>query len=413
MKRIAFVSGSLALVLGTAFVAGCSDEPGTAEQTPISPFIVAPTEDGGLQTEVGFTPGEPIPAPEDDAPALPIDQACGSTSISATARDANVLLLVDKSGSMLQTPSGFSMRKWEALKTALRSALDSSSERLALGLSLFPNDPTRTIAANCRGNCCAMPEGDAAIGVPVENGTAALPKVLAALDETAPGGATPTGKALDAALAYFTAGAGKDLAGAKYVILATDGGPNCNESLTCEAATCTTNLDGSCRSGNCCDPSAGGSRISCLDHDAVTAKISALASAGVKTFVVGIPGAEAYREYLDQFAVAGGAANTDGPYKYFAVEAAGGVAGLTATFEKITGSLITSCRLQLDAEPPTGEVAVFVDDERVAPGPDGWELDTSTSPPTVVMQGKSCDDLTAKGARAVSVVFGCPAPQIR
>src|ERR1700716_597705 len=62
------------------------------------------------------------------------DGSCGGTTIKATARDANVLLVVDKSGSMNQKPSGFSVTKWSALSTALNDALDKSKTRLSLGL---------------------------------------------------------------------------------------------------------------------------------------------------------------------------------------------------------------------------------------------------------------------------------------
>ena len=43
----------------------------------------------------------------------------------------------------------------------------------------------------------------------------------------------PNARAYD----YFTTGAGKSLSGDRFVLLATDGGPNCNPSLTCTTAT--------------------------------------------------------------------------------------------------------------------------------------------------------------------------------
>src|SRR6185369_9103602 len=91
-------------------------------------------------------------------------------------------------------------------------------------------------------NSCEMPTG-AAVVVPVQAGTKAAPLILAALDANPPEGGTPTAAALARALAYYTTGAGKTLKGEKYVLLATDGGPNCNADLTCAAATCTVNLD--------------------------------------------------------------------------------------------------------------------------------------------------------------------------
>src|SRR5437868_2299358 len=65
-------------------------------------------------------------------------------------------------------------------------------------------------------------------------------------------GGTPTAHALQLASEYFTTGSGKNLAGDKYVLLATDGGPNGN-ALTCDAMTCTTNLDVGKFTTNYCD----------------------------------------------------------------------------------------------------------------------------------------------------------------
>jgi hypothetical protein len=212
------------------------------------------------------------------------------------------------------------------------------------------------------------------------------------------------------ALEYFTTGAGKDVKGDRYVILATDGGPNCNSAITCDVDHCTANLDGTCATGNCCDPATGGSKIDCVDDASVTAQIEALATAGVKTFVIGIPGSEAYNTFLDQFAEAGKITSPSPPPKYFAVNAAGGVGGLEAVFDLITGSLITTCRLQLASDPADPNKLNVVVDGKLVPqdGPDGWSLDTSTSPPTVVLRGATCTAMESKGAKVVEIQYGCP-----
>src|SRR5690606_14762035 len=100
----------------------------------------------------------------------------------------------------------------------------------------------------------------------------------------------------------FTRGEGRNLKGDRFVLLATDGGPNCGPDNTCDADACTPNLDGQCPAGegNCCE----GEGLYCLDDAAVIEKIEALAEAGVATFVIGIPGTEQYASYLDDFAIA-------------------------------------------------------------------------------------------------------------
>ena len=39
---------------------------------------------------------------------------------------------------------------------------------------------------------------------------------------------------------------------------------------------------------------------------------------------------------------------------------------------------------------------------------DGWALDTSTTPPTIELKGKTCEHVEHDGAESVTVTFGCP-----
>jgi len=253
---------------------------------------------------------------------------CGVTSVEATFSAANVLLVIDKSSSMDDQPEGFELKKWDALKAALAPALEAVQDEMAFGLLLYPFNQQSEIPLDCFDGCCQVPQGAAAIEVGVTSGTGSASKVMAALDAAAPGGGTPTAAALDAALAYFTTGDGKDLKGDRFVLLATDGGPNCGESNTaCSADHCTPNLDGLCPAaqGNCCR----GEASYCLDDVAVLQKIRALADASVPTFVIGIPGTEGYAAYLDAFATAGGVPNPKQRPAYYAVSAEGGVDELT------------------------------------------------------------------------------------
>jgi hypothetical protein len=220
---------------------------------------------------------------------------------------------------------------------------------------------------------------------------------------------------LKAASDYFTTGSGKDLAGEKYVLLATDGGPNGN-TLSCTAASCTTNIDRGSHPAdpNFCDPMYEGTR-SCLDETATTDQLAAMATAGIKTFVVGIPGSDLYVPTLDAMAVAGGVPASATTPKYYAVSAMGGVAGLQQVFESITKQLITSCRLQLQSNPPDLNLLnVYVDSQVIPkPGADGWDLDTTTSPPTIVLKGATCANIEATGATHIAVQYGCPTVVVR
>ena len=296
------------------------------------------------------------------------DASCGVSDVTATSVPVSILLVIDKSGSMNE-PMGAGTR-WAAMKTALATALDKVKGTIAFGLEFFPNaaDPKQT---------CEVPAGEAAIVIPIGPGAQTASEITKAFEANQPAGGTPTAAALERAYNYFTIGGGKSLTGNRFVLLATDGGPNCNPSLTCATATCTLNLDDPMRkcgppnadgtAANCCDPKLPNGPSNCLDDGATTAQIQKLAMAGIKTFVVGMAGTEAYAKSLDQFAVAGGGTNPSAPPSYFAVSESGGVAGLTAAFSAITTRLITTCRLQLQSNPPdTRKLNVSVDGALVA-----------------------------------------------
>jgi len=344
------------------------------------------------------------------------DASCGNTTLSATPPDVNVLLVIDESGSMTDQPKGFGTDKWSAMKTALSTSLGAASPTIAFGLELFPApaDPKKPIALDCTDNCCEMP-GLPGITVPITAKTSGTDAINAALDASGPAGGTPTAEALRRALDYYTKGAGKSLTGDRYVLLATDGGPDCDATLSCTAAECTTNLDGQCpipNGASCCDPQFGGAsaRSRCLDTSGTQAQIKALKAAGITTFVVGIPGSEAYATALDGFAVAGGAATSSGGHQYFAVEAAGGVTALSTALQTITKGVITTCRLVLGSTPPDMNKLNVTVDGNVIPqaGPDGWEVDTKVTPPAVVIKGATCADIEKNGAQRLRVQYGCP-----
>lgn len=342
-----------------------------------------------------------------DCPAFAELEQCGVTSVEASFSASNVLLVIDKSSSMDDQPPGFELKKWQALKAALEPALKAAQNEMSFGLLLYPFGEQAEIPLDCFEGCCEVPQYSAAIQVPIEPGTGSASRVMGALDATAPGGGTPTAAALAAALSYFTIGAGKDLQGQRFVLLATDGGPNCGSSDTkCAADHCTPNLDGACpaEQGNCCV----GEGAYCLDDAAVVQQLEALADAGVPTFVVGIPGTESYADYLNGFATAGGVPNPSGGSDYYAVAAEGGVESLTRTFFDITTHLVRSCEVDLGATAPDKRLVNVAVDCGLVPFEDGagWDI-TADSPSTLVLAGDACERIQREGARRIDVVYGC------
>ena len=349
---------------------------------------------GGGSGDGGGGSGSGGTGTTDGGEILP-DGACGLTSVDKTKRPVNILLVIDKSGSMLDTPGAFTMNKWVAMQSALTTVLNATAADIDFGLELYPS-----------GDTC---QTSATFAVPIEDGTTGVPKIIMDLDAVTPAGFTPTAAGIRQAHLYFTSGAGSALEGDKFVLLATDGGPNCNAALTCTEATCTTNLDGDCPvpGANCC---SGAGSSACLDEQATVDAITELQAAGVDTFVVGIPGSEVYEASLNRFAVAGGRPLTGGTVSYYAVSATGGVQGLTDVFEQITTQLITSCVLQLTSDPPALNLLnVDINGERIQQsGPDGWELDQTTSPVSIIIKGATCTFIEQQGVESVDIVYGCP-----
>ncbi|WP_437282920.1 vWA domain-containing protein [Sorangium sp. So ce375] len=349
---------------------------------------------GGTGGEPSFGSGVSGPGPGVGSGGGEGGGDCGGQAVEAQPRKVHLVIVLDRSESM--TKSWEASDRWTMMKGALGTALDAIQDRMSVGLQLFPTD-----------SHCGMDQGED-LSVAVAPGATSVPAIKSHLDATEPDGATPTADALARALRYLTVGAGSALEGDKVVLLATDGGPNCNqdEAVTCEAATCTTNMDGDCPSGvpNCC---AGGASDACLDDARTVQQVKDLRAAGIKTFVVGIPGATAYADVLDQLAVEGDTATAAVSPRYFEVVDG---ASLGETLTGITRDLVRTCELSLETEPPDrAKVNVFIDDEVLPkPGDDGWDYDDSTTPPTIVIKGATCEHVKSVGAESVRVEFGCP-----
>jgi hypothetical protein len=204
-----------------------------------------------------------------------------------------------------------------------------------------------------------------------------------------PRGGTPTA-------ATFRALAPKlrNFPGVTYVILATDGGPNCDGSLPpCSVDQCTSNIDGvrnasgvqicfSDAGANCCDRNPGG----CLDETAAAKAVSDLLAFGVQTYVMGIPGSLPYGAVLDQLAIAGGTARQGEP-RYYAVGTAD-TGALGSALEEIAKQVMKSCTILLGRTPADpNKVNVYVDGTLVpSDGANGWSIHGST----VVLSGGLC-----------------------
>jgi len=419
---------ALLLLAGSVFPIACSEDP-MDSGTDTGTGATGTGTGGGISVDGTGGTGEGGSGATNDPGECPSFQGleeCGVDQLQAETNPVNILLVLDKSGSMDSMPDGASSTTlWDAVNTALADALVDASPAVSFGLQLFPG---QSVIKDCDGSDCC---GIAGTEVDVEVGPGEEPRaaIIDRLSRTQPGGGTPTAEALARAYQYYTTGPGADLDGGKFVLLATDGGPNCNEGNSCEADQCTLNIDGACSVDplNCCATTPTG----CLDDENVLAQIEQLYQAGIDTFVVGLAGTEEYADQLDAFAEAGGRAREGTAERYYKVAATGSAAGLTDVLYDITRQLVQQCDVELaPGDLDLNELNVAVDCNVIPfdipeatgegggagasgdpyDGPSYWWIDglETGEIPTVHLGGDICGVIKTQGVERIDILRGCP-----
>jgi hypothetical protein len=279
-----------------------------------------------------------------------------------------ILLVVDRSGSMNETANGFNGTKWDAAKEALvgpqnganTGVIGQLGTSVEFGLFMYPAGSGTDL------QCTA---GSTQDSVALNN----YPDIRDEMQSTAPGGGTPTAPALLNArneLSRLPADGGQ-----RAVILVTDGGPNCNDSLNGNTCRCVA------------DPSQCQSfSANCLDDVNTIAAANQLNQTGFPVFVLGIDGALAFGDVLTRIAQAGGTGN------FFGI---GSTQSLATTIEDIA-TRVGSCRFEVTGAPRPEQVSVAVDGtpvNRDANRQNGWDL---VGVNTIELFGAACD--AAQGA---------------
>ena len=264
-------------------------------------------------------PGTPPPGSMECESTTPIEFEMGGSP--------DLLLVIDGSGSMLDPlspmfdpsdPLGslFAEReKWAIMDEALRSLVDTYDDRLNLGATIYPIDEYCGVGP-IRAEC-------------LPNNASTVKSILDSDRPTVPDTRfTPTHLALDGARNYFTSRAVNP--DGRYVLLATDGIPNCAD----EPST----------------PSA----------DESVAAVAALAAEGIPTYVVGfgdIAADVSDRGVLQRMATAGATGHS-----FFEARSP---ETLNAAFESIAAELIPPpCQIALSG-PPRDPALLRVSFDRV------------------------------------------------
>ncbi len=321
----------------------------------------------------------PDAGPRRDSGPPPPDAGCAATTPVATTiigDPPDMLLTVDISGSMctplIDTFPPSMTTKLSIMKAALTSLVTEMEARINFGLMLFPGD----------GACGA---GTVRNPIASRNATAINATVNGLSSDFfgcafANTGATPTHTSLDAARAYYGTVPVNPIG--RYVLLATDGLPNCGPEL----------------------PDGGTEET----VEETIAAIAALRAAGINTYILGF-GADLSGSdgTLRQMAEAGG---TTTPFN------ARSAAELSTALDAIAAAIIPpSCVVELSG--PTRDPLLFqvrFDGGALIPRDEshasGWDYDAGSN--TITFYGAECTAVESGSVASVDVDFGCPGPLI-
>ena len=266
------------------------------------------------------------------------------------ASPPDLLLVVDKSGSM-DDPIIGGQQKWASMRSALNTTLTSNADGINFGLMLYPTNDS-----------CGI--GSVGPAISPANATA----VAGALAGVNPEGGTPTHTALEASLSYFQSIPVN--ANGRYVLLATDGEPNCLAPNG--------------------DPSINES----------IAAVAGLKAAGIPTFVLGF-GDGVNAGTLQAMALAGG----QGQYY-----AANSPAQLQVALDAIADQVaLPDCSFVLGEAPSDpSRLRLYFDAAEVSRSTqhtEGWDYDAASN--SVTVYGGSCSQLQAGSVGEVRVDYGC------
>jgi hypothetical protein len=336
-----------------------------------------------VTTACGARTGLLVPLPDGGAEDV---VTCNGTPIPLDTNAPDLYFVLDGSGSMQEDG------KWPNMRAAIANLITQLGPRARFGAAIFPTQGESP---------CAV--GSEVMPVQTGDSQGVTANVFLAATSLTPVGGTPTAATLSALTPELTS-----FPQVTFAILATDGGPNCDPALSCDASTCTSNMDGvpGCPVGgppNCCDPTTGLGGEGCLDGAAATQAVSDLRNAGVLTFVMGIPGSAPYAAVLDELALAGGVGRATEPY-YYAVDTADTDA-LGDALAQIAARATASCIFTLAQLPAEGdEVNVYVGGALVPrDGGNGWTL-VGTK---LTLLGATCNAIETGHAVSVTVLEGC------
>ncbi|HMF39214.1 MAG TPA: hypothetical protein VKQ32_00905 [Polyangia bacterium] len=301
---------------------------------------------------------------------------CATVNQPVNKLPPDILLIQDKSGSMADSADGSCTQncgmnsKWSQMTAGLMQVLTSTDMGVNWGLKWF---------ASPNGGTCGVNQG---ADVPIAAMNAA--RINTAIMGQNPSSSTPTRMAVNAGAAYMMT---VNDANPKFLLLATDGLPNCIP--TNNGGTCTNNCQTSDMQGAI---------------DAVTTA----AGMGFPTFVVGIattsdPTSDAT---LNAMAMMGGKPQANGPPYYYPVANQQDLVNALGSIVSIASTCVFTIPQPPNNSTDQTHIGVQVngtDLPQDTSHANGWDFSGTGQ---VTVYGSQCNAIMA-GTATVAIVFKC------
>ncbi len=348
---------------------------------------------------------------------LAIAQTTQTKKVVAKNLKPNVMILLDKSGSMSApvTPCGggaSSCTRLSEMKAAMNTFLTSSATLARYGLATYP-------LGEGAQECVGTSVGDIQQQLPASSTdtdaelTTLAGNVRTTIASVGAGGGTPTSSSLRN-LGSYNALLGDERD--DFILLLTDGLPNCNSNNANSYDPQTNSTVCRCTLASASLCAGNYTKLGCLDKNDSVQAVAELNTKKIRTIVVGFAGDVATgdgEEVLNAMANAGGvprtcpngtnaecgANNTCGAGNVCqkAFYQTGNSTELAAALIKIAQSVTVTdpCIYRLESTPSDANLlSVLVEGNPIARGADTWDYSAATGSPTVTFRGSLCTQLS-------------------